>query len=71
MSHARKACHNIDRFVTRSVFLSEPVSIPGTMDEKKHLSAEEFSAANCLIITRNAFNRVLIVSQHPVRSRDE
>jgi hypothetical protein len=47
------------------------VDILGTMDEKKHLSAEEFSAASCPLITMNAFNRVSIVSQHLVRSRDE
>jgi alkylhydroperoxidase family enzyme len=38
---------------------------------RKHLSAEEFSAASWVIITMNAFNRVSIVSQHPVRRRDE
>jgi alkylhydroperoxidase family enzyme len=38
---------------------------------RKHLSAEEFSAASWLIITMNAVNRVSIVSQHPVRRRDE
>jgi alkylhydroperoxidase family enzyme len=38
---------------------------------RKHLSAEEFSAASWLIITMNALNRVSIVSQHPVRRRDE
>jgi AhpD family alkylhydroperoxidase len=38
---------------------------------RKHLTAQEFSAASWLIITMNAFNRVSIVSEHPVRSRDE
>ncbi|AXJ08788.1 carboxymuconolactone decarboxylase family protein [Arthrobacter sp. PM3] len=34
---------------------------------RKHLTAEEFSAVSWLAITMNAFNRVSIVSQHPVR----
>jgi AhpD family alkylhydroperoxidase len=34
---------------------------------RKHLTAEEFSAVGWLAITMNAFNRVSIVSQHPVR----
>jgi AhpD family alkylhydroperoxidase len=37
---------------------------------RKHFTAQEFSAASWLIITMNAFNRVSIVSQHPVRSKD-
>lgn len=35
---------------------------------RRHLSAEEFSAVSWLAITMNAFNRVSIVSQHPVRA---
>jgi AhpD family alkylhydroperoxidase len=35
---------------------------------RKHLTAEEFSAVSWLAITMNAFNRVSIVSQHPVRA---
>lgn len=34
---------------------------------RKHLTPEEFSAVSWLAITMNAFNRVSIVSQHPVR----
>ena len=34
---------------------------------RRHLTAEEFSAVSWLAITMNAFNRVSIVSQHPVR----
>ncbi|XAS63836.1 carboxymuconolactone decarboxylase family protein [Pseudarthrobacter sp. So.54] len=34
---------------------------------RKHLSDVEFSAISWLAITMNAFNRVSIVSQHPVR----
>ncbi|MBT2533445.1 carboxymuconolactone decarboxylase family protein [Arthrobacter sp. ISL-48] len=34
---------------------------------REHLSADEFSAVNWLAITMNAFNRVSIVSHHPVR----
>jgi AhpD family alkylhydroperoxidase len=34
---------------------------------RKHLSAAEFSAVSWLAITMNAFNRVSIVSEHPVR----
>ena len=35
---------------------------------RRHLTAEEFSAISWLAITMNAFNRVSIVSQHPVRA---
>jgi AhpD family alkylhydroperoxidase len=38
---------------------------------RKHLTAQEFSAVSWLTITMNAFNRVSIVSQHPVRSARE
>jgi AhpD family alkylhydroperoxidase len=34
---------------------------------REHLSAEEFSAVSWLVITINAFNRVSIISHHPVR----
>ena len=34
---------------------------------RRHLTADEFSAVSWLAITMNAFNRVSIVSQHPVR----
>ncbi|MCB5273084.1 hypothetical protein BJG92_00596 [Arthrobacter sp. SO5] len=34
---------------------------------RKHLTAAEFSAVSWLAITMNAFNRVSIVSRHPVR----
>jgi AhpD family alkylhydroperoxidase len=34
---------------------------------RTHLSADEFSAVSWLVITMNAFNRVSIVSHHPVR----
>lgn len=34
---------------------------------RKHLTDEEFSAVSWLAITMNAFNRVSIVSHHPVR----
>jgi AhpD family alkylhydroperoxidase len=34
---------------------------------RRHLSAEESSAVSWLAITMNAFNRVSIISQHPVR----
>ena len=34
---------------------------------RKHLTDGEFSAISWLVITMNAFNRVSIVSQHPVR----
>jgi AhpD family alkylhydroperoxidase len=33
----------------------------------QHLSADEFSAVSWLAITINAFNRVSIISHHPVR----
>jgi AhpD family alkylhydroperoxidase len=36
---------------------------------RKHLSDAEFSAVSWLAITMNAFNRVSIVSQHPVRNK--
>ena len=36
---------------------------------RKHLSEAEFSAISWLAITMNAFNRVSIVSQHPVRDK--
>lgn len=36
---------------------------------RKHLTSSEFSAVSWLVITMNAFNRVSIVSEHPVRSR--
>lgn len=36
---------------------------------RKHLSDAEFSAVSWLAITMNAFNRVSIVSRHPVRNR--
>ena len=35
---------------------------------RKHLTAQEFSAVSWLVITMNAFNRVSIISQHPVRA---
>jgi AhpD family alkylhydroperoxidase len=35
---------------------------------RRHLTAEEFSAVSWLAITMNAFNRVSIVSEHPVRA---
>jgi AhpD family alkylhydroperoxidase len=35
---------------------------------RKHLSSQEFSAVSWLAIAMNAFNRVSIVSQHPVRT---
>ncbi|MET3812240.1 carboxymuconolactone decarboxylase family protein [Arthrobacter sp. UYEF3] len=38
---------------------------------RKHLSDAEFSAVSWLAITMNAFNRVSIVSQHPVRKKDQ
>jgi AhpD family alkylhydroperoxidase len=34
---------------------------------REHLNAEEFSAVSWLAITINAFNRVSIISHHPVR----
>ncbi len=34
---------------------------------RRHLTDEEFSAVSWLAITMNAFNRVSIVSHHPVR----
>jgi AhpD family alkylhydroperoxidase len=34
---------------------------------RQHLSAEEFSVVSWLAITINAFNRVSIISHHPVR----
>ena len=34
---------------------------------RKHLTDGEFSAVSWLVIAMNAFNRVSIVSQHPVR----
>ncbi len=37
---------------------------------RKHLSDAEFSAVSWLAITMNAFNRVSIVSGHPVRPPD-
>ena len=37
---------------------------------RRHLSDAEFSAISWLAITMNAFNRVSIVSQHPVRNRN-
>ncbi len=36
-------------------------------EARRHLTEEEFSAVSWLAITMNAFNRVSIVSQHPVR----
>jgi len=36
---------------------------------RKHLSDAEFSAVSWLAIAMNAFNRVSIVSQHPVRNK--
>ena len=36
---------------------------------RKHLTDAEFSAVSWLAITMNAFNRVSIVSQHPVRKK--
>ena len=40
---------------------------------RQHLNAAEYSAVSWLVITMNAFNRVSITSQHPVRreARDE
>lgn len=40
---------------------------------REHLSAAEYSAVSWLVITMNAFNRVSITSQHPVRreAKDE
>ncbi|BCW73052.1 carboxymuconolactone decarboxylase family protein [Arthrobacter sp. NicSoilB8] len=35
---------------------------------RRHLTDEEFSAVSWLAIAMNAFNRVSIVSQHPVRT---
>jgi AhpD family alkylhydroperoxidase len=35
---------------------------------RRHLSADEFSAVSWLAIAMNAFNRVSIISQHPVRA---
>ncbi len=35
---------------------------------RRHLTVEEFSAVSWLAITMNAFNRVSIISQHPVRT---
>ena len=35
---------------------------------RRHLTSDEFSAVSWLAITMNAFNRVSIVSQHPVRA---
>ncbi|MDQ0755008.1 carboxymuconolactone decarboxylase family protein [Arthrobacter sp. B3I4] len=37
---------------------------------RKHLNDAEFSAVSWLAITMNAFNRVSIVSRHPVRNRN-
>lgn len=37
---------------------------------REYLSAEEFSAVSWLVITMNAFNRVSVVSHHPV-TRDQ
>jgi hypothetical protein len=84
MSSACKACHTIDTFVTQcSAFrrsgwvlaITSISDVPAREREgasaRKHLSAEEFSAASWLIITMNALNRVSLVSQHPVRRRDE
>jgi AhpD family alkylhydroperoxidase len=34
---------------------------------REHLTAEQYSAVSWLAITMNAFNRVSITSQHPVR----
>lgn len=34
---------------------------------RQHLNAAEYSAVSWLVITMNAFNRVSITSQHPVR----
>ncbi|WP_426226737.1 carboxymuconolactone decarboxylase family protein [Pseudarthrobacter sp. DSP2-3-2b1] len=34
---------------------------------REHLSADEFSAVSWLVITMNAFNRVSVISHHPVR----
>ncbi len=36
---------------------------------RKHLTDAEFAAVSWLAITMNAFNRVSIVSQHPVRNK--
>ncbi len=36
---------------------------------RRHLTDDEFSAVSWLAITMNAFNRVSIVSQHPVRAK--
>lgn len=38
---------------------------------RRHLTDVEFSAISWLAITMNAFNRVSIVSQHPVRNKDQ
>jgi hypothetical protein len=34
---------------------------------RKHLTADQFSAVSWLAITMNAFNRISIISRHPVR----
>jgi len=38
---------------------------------REHLSAAEYSAVSWLVITMNAFNRVSITSQHPVRREQQ
>jgi AhpD family alkylhydroperoxidase len=38
---------------------------------REHLSAAEYSAVSWLVITMNAFNRVSITSQHPVRREQD
>jgi alkylhydroperoxidase family enzyme len=36
---------------------------------RKQLTADQFSAVSWLAITMNAFNRISIISGHPVRPR--
>jgi len=38
---------------------------------RDHLTAEQYSAVSWLAITMNAFNRVSITSQHPVRRKKD
>lgn len=38
---------------------------------REHLNAAEYSAVSWLVITMNAFNRVSITSQHPVRREQD
>ncbi len=38
---------------------------------REHLSVEQYSAVSWLAIAMNAFNRVSITSQHPVRRKQE